>query len=35
MLYREAVARTRDLLARGKGREALPLWEGFEESPFA
>jgi tetratricopeptide (TPR) repeat protein len=34
-LYREAVARTRDLLARGNGREALPLWEGFGESPYA
>jgi tetratricopeptide (TPR) repeat protein len=34
-LYREAVARTRDLLARGNVRDALPLWEGFGEGPYA
>ncbi|HEX9205082.1 MAG TPA: tetratricopeptide repeat protein [Candidatus Deferrimicrobiaceae bacterium] len=34
-LYREAVARTRDLLAKGNSRDALPLWDGFGESPFA
>lgn len=34
-LYREAAARTRELLAKGNGREALPLWEGFGESPYA
>jgi len=33
--YREAVERTRDLLARGTVREALPFWEGFGEGPYA
>jgi len=34
-LYRDAVARTRELLAKGEGRAAIPLWVGFEGSPFA
>jgi tetratricopeptide (TPR) repeat protein len=34
-LYRDAVARTRDLLARGEGSRAIPLWVALEGSPFA
>ncbi len=34
-LYRDAVARTRDLLAKGEGRKAMPLWVALEGSPFA
>jgi len=34
-LYRDAVARTRELLAKGEGRKAIPLWTALEESPFA
>ena len=34
-LYRDAVARTRELLAKGEGRTAIPLWVGLEGSPFA
>lgn len=33
-LYREAVTRTRELLARGEGRRAVPLWTALEGSPF-
>jgi len=29
------VARTRELLARGEGRKAVPLWAALEGSPFA
>ena len=34
-LYRDAVARTRELLAKGEGRKAIPLWVDLEGSPFA
>ncbi|MFA6147411.1 MAG: tetratricopeptide repeat protein [bacterium] len=34
-LYRDAVARTRELLAKGEGRKAIPLWAALEGSPFA
>ena len=34
-LYRDAVARTRELLARGEGRGAIPLWVALEGTPFA
>ena len=33
--YRDAVARTRELLARGEGLTAIPLWVALEGSPFA
>lgn len=33
-VYRNAVARTRELLARGEGRAAIPLWVALEGSPF-
>ena len=33
-LYRDAVTRTRELLARGEGRTAVPLWAALEGSPF-
>jgi len=33
--YRDAVARTRELLAKGEGRAAIPLWVALEGSPFA
>jgi len=35
ILYRDAVARTRELLAKGEGRKAIPLWAALEGSPFA
>lgn len=35
ILYRDAVARTRVLLARGEGLGAIPLWASLEGSPFA
>ena len=35
VLYRDAVARTRELLAKGEGRNAVPLWAALEGSPFA
>ena len=34
-MYRDAVARTRELLAKGEGRNAIPLWVALETSPFA
>jgi len=34
-MYRDAVARTRELLAKGEGRAAIPLWVALEGSPFA
>ncbi len=34
-MYRDAVAKTRDLLAKGEGRNAIPLWVPLETSPFA
>jgi len=34
-LYRDAVARTRELLAKGEGRRAIPLWVALEGTPFA
>lgn len=34
-LYRDAVARTRELLAKGEGRNAVPLWAALEGSPFS
>ncbi|MDD5761964.1 MAG: tetratricopeptide repeat protein [bacterium] len=34
-LYRDAVTRTRELLAKGEGRKAIPLWGALEGSPFA
>ncbi len=34
-LYRDAVSRTRELLAAGEGRKAVPLWAALEKSPFA
>jgi len=33
--YRDAMARTRELLARGEPRAALPLWESFGDSVYA
>lgn len=33
-LYRHAVARTRELLAKGEGHTAIPLWIELEGSPF-
>lgn len=35
ILYRDVVARTRELLARKEGRTAIPLWIALERSPFA
>jgi len=35
VLYRSAVAKTRELLARGEGRKAVPLWVALEGGPFA
>lgn len=34
-LYRDAVAQTRELLAKGEGRTAIPLWAALEGTPFA
>jgi Flp pilus assembly protein TadD len=34
-LYRDAVARTRELLSRGEGSNAIPIWAALEGSPFA
>ena len=34
-LYRNAVARTRELLAHGEGHKAIPLWVALEGGPFA
>ena len=34
-LYRDAVARTRELLAKGEGRGAIPLWAALEGTSFA
>ena len=34
-LYRDAVARTRELLAKGEGRRAIPLWVALEGTSFA
>lgn len=34
-LYRDAVARTRELQAKGEGRRAVPLWVALEGTPFA
>jgi len=34
-LYRDAVARTRELMAKGEGHRAIPLWVALEGSPFA
>ena len=34
-MYREAMAKTRELLAKGEGRNAIPLWAALEASPFA
>ena len=33
-LYRDAVARTRELLLKGEGLRAIPLWAALEGSPF-
>jgi tetratricopeptide (TPR) repeat protein len=33
-LYRDAVARTRELMARGEGHRAIPLWVALEGGPF-
>ena len=33
--YRDAMARTRELLAKGEGRKAIPFWVALETSPFA
>ncbi len=34
-LYRDAVARTRELMAKGEGHRAIPIWGALEGSPFA
>lgn len=33
-MYRDAVARTREMLAKGEGRSAIPFWVALESSPF-
>lgn len=33
-LYREAIRKTKEAIARGSGLEAVSLWKGLEESPF-
>lgn len=34
-MYRDAVSRTREWVARGEMRKAIPSWEALERSPFA
>lgn len=33
-MYREAIRKTKEAIARGSGREAIPLWKELEAGPF-